>query len=98
MRKGLTLAELLVATTIMLMIASGVATLATAVHSTNDFCRGYTVCGQHARIALSRIERAFAGATSSEPFPGCIVVTEQFGTQTLPTTLVVWYPTTTAAN
>jgi len=98
LRKGLTLAELLIATTIMLLIASGVATLASAVHSTNDFCQGYTICGQHARVALSRIERAVQNATASEFFPGCIIVTEPFGSQTLPTTLVVWYPTTTAAN
>jgi hypothetical protein len=88
----------LIATTIMLLIASGVATLATAVHSTNDFCRGYTTCGQHARVALSHIERAMSGATTSEAFPGCMVVTEQFGTQALPATLVVWFPTTAAAN
>jgi len=98
MRKGLTLAELLIATTIMLLIASGVATLASTVHTTNDYCLGNTTCGQHARVALSRIERAVLNATASESFPGCLIVTEQFGSQTLPTTLVVWYPTIAAAN
>jgi len=97
-RRGLTLAELLVASTIMLMIGTAVATLATAVHSTNDYCRGYTTSGQHARVALSRIERALLNATMSEQFPGCIVVTEQAGSQELPSTLVVWSPSGPAAN
>jgi hypothetical protein len=81
---------LLVATTIMLMIAMAVATLGDSVHSTNDFCNGYTVSAQHARVALSRIERAVQSATANEQFPGCIVVTEQAGSQELPSTLVVW--------
>jgi prepilin-type N-terminal cleavage/methylation domain-containing protein len=97
-RRGLTLAELLVATTIMLMIATAVGTLASAVHSTNDFCRGYTVAAQHARVALSRIERNIQTATANEQFPGCLVLTEQAGPDALPTTLVVWSPTTAAAN
>jgi prepilin-type N-terminal cleavage/methylation domain-containing protein len=97
-RRGLTLAELLVATTIMLMIATAVATLAATVQSTNSFCQGYTVSAQHARVALSRIQRTVESAAANEQFPGCIVVTEQAGGQTLPSTLVVWNPTTTPAN
>jgi hypothetical protein len=97
-RPGLTLAELLVATTIMLMIASAVATLAATVQSTNDFCRGQIVAGQHARVALSRIERAVQHAIANEQFPGCIVIAEQAGAQTLPSTLVVWNPTGNAAD
>jgi prepilin-type N-terminal cleavage/methylation domain-containing protein len=98
-RRGLTLAELLVASTIMLMIATAIGTLTATVHSTNDFCRGYVVSAQHARVALSRIERSLTGAVANEQFPGCIVVTEQAGSQTLPTTLVVWSPPTgVAAN
>lgn len=98
LRRGLTLAELLVATTIMLMIAGAVATLAATVQSTNDFCRGYTTAGQHARVALSRIERALRQAVANEQFPGCIVVAEQAGGQSLPSTLVVWSPTGAAAE
>ena len=97
-RRGLTLAELLVASTIMLLIAAAVATLAATVQSTNDYCKGHTVSAQHARVALSRIERAVQYAVANEQFPGCIVVTEQVGSQELPHTLVVWNPTGTAAN
>jgi prepilin-type N-terminal cleavage/methylation domain-containing protein len=97
-RRGLTLAELLVATTIMLMIATAVATLAATVQSTNSFCQGYTVSAQHARVALSRIERTVQAATANEQFPGLIVVTEQAGSQELPSTLVVWRPAGPPAN
>src|SRR5262245_66319776 len=98
-RRGLTLAELLVAATIMLLIAAAVGTLASAVKSTNDYCHGYTTSAQHARVALSRIERAVTNAYANEQFPGCLIVAEQAGSQTLPHTLVVWYPTAgTVAN
>jgi Tfp pilus assembly protein PilV len=97
-RRGLTLAELLVATTIMLMIATAIATLAATVQSTNTFCQGYTVSAQHARVALSRIERTMESATANEQFPGCIVVTEQAGGQELPSTLVIWNPAGAPAN
>ena len=97
-RAGLTLAELLVASTIMLLIATAVATLAATVQSTNDYCKGHTISAQHARVALSRIERAVQYAVASEQFPGCIVVTEQAGSQELPHTLVIWNPTGTAVD
>jgi len=98
-RAGLTLAELLIASTIMLLIATAVASLAATVQTTNDYCKGHTVAAQHARVALSRIERAVQNAVANEQFPGCLVVTEQAGSQVLPSTLVVWNPTaSTVAN
>src|SRR5437773_6120741 len=92
-RRGMTLAELLIAATIMLMIAAAVGTLASAVKSANDYCKGYTTSAQHARVALSRMERAMMNAYANEQFPGCLVVAEQAGSQTLPNTLVIWNPT-----
>jgi hypothetical protein len=92
LRRGLTLAELLVATTIMLLIATAMAMLAMTVHSANDHCRGQLDCAQHARIALERIERAVETAIANEQFPACLVVTEQAGSEELPQTLVVWSP------
>ena len=98
-RNGLTLAELLVAATIMLLIAGAISTLASTVKSTNDYCQGYTISAQHARVALSRIERAVIGAFANAQFPGCLIISEQAGSQSLPSTLVVWYPTSsTVAN
>src|SRR3954462_7735764 len=88
-RRGLTLAELLVATSIMLMIATAIGTLAATVQTTNSFCQGYTISAQHARVVLNRIERTVQAATASEQFRGFIVVPEQAGAQELPSTLVV---------
>ncbi len=92
------MAELLVATTIMMMIAGAMAMLSMAVHSSNDHCRGQLDCAQHARIVLARIEQAMEAAVASEQFPACLVVTEQAGSQELPHTLVIWSPTGSPAN
>ncbi|HZN35079.1 MAG TPA: hypothetical protein VFB80_14720 [Pirellulaceae bacterium] len=97
-RRALTLAELLVASAIMVLIAAGLATLSATVHSANTYAHGRIVCAQHARVALDRIEHAVENAAVSEQFPACLVVTEQVGSEELPHTLVVWSPTATAAN
>jgi len=97
-RCGLTLAELLIATTIMVLIAGAVATLGMTVHGANNHCQGQAVAAQHARVALERIKFAVDQAVASEQFPVCLVVTEQVGGQQLPDTLVVWSPTGAVAN
>lgn len=96
--RGLMLAELLVATTILLLIALAVGMLASAVHGAHAFCQGYLVAGQHARVALSRIEQTVRKAYANEQFPGCLVVAEPVGNQELPQTLVVWTPSPTPAH
>src|SRR3954454_18891143 len=97
-RRGLTLAELLVAASIMLLIAGATGTLAMTAHSANGFCQGQTACAQHGRVIISRIERAVQSAVANESFPGVLIISEQAGGATLPSTLVVWSPPTTAAN
>jgi len=97
-RRGLSLTELLVASTIMVMIASGMASLAMTVHSVNGFTQGRIVAAQHARVALGRIEYTIDHGVASEQFPVCLVVTEQAGAQELPQSLVVWRPETTAVD
>lgn len=97
-RRGLTLAELLIATTILLLIATAVGLLASAVHGANAYGQGYLVAGQHARVALSRIEQTLRKTYASEQFPGFLVVSEVAGGQQLPQTLVVWAPATAPAN
>lgn len=97
-RRGLTLAELLIAATILLMIATAVSMLASAVNGANAFCQGYLVAGQHARVALSRIEQTLRKTYANEQFPGFLVVSELAGGQELPQTLVVWAPPSTPAN
>jgi hypothetical protein len=94
----LTLAELLIATTILLLIATAVGMLAAAVHGANAYCQGYLFAGQHARVALSRIEQTLRRTYANEQFPGWLVVSEVAGSQELPQTLVVWAPSSAPAN
>ncbi len=97
-RRGLSLTELLVASTIMVLIAGGMGSLAMTAHSANSYSRGRIVAAQHARVALDRIEQAIDRAVASEQFPVCLVVTEQIGSEELPQTLVVWSPETSAVD
>src|SRR4051794_5158388 len=97
-RRGMTLAELLVAASIMLLIAGATRTLAMTAHTANGFCQGQTACAQHGRVIMGRIERAVQTAFANESFPGIFIVSEQSGGSTLPSTLVVWSPPSTAAN
>ena len=79
-RGGLTLTELLIAATIMVMIVGAMSMLAMSVHSANDHCQGQTRAAQHGRVILDLITRSVNGAIASEQFPGCLVVTETAGT------------------
>ena len=97
-RRGLTLTELLVASTIMIMIAGAMSMLAMTVHSSNDHCQGQTIAAQHGRVVLQHIARAVAGATANEHFPGAIVVEERIGSLRLPQTLVIWLPESAPAG
>ena len=97
-RRGLTLTELLIAGTIMTMLAAGMGTLVMTVHAANEFCRGQAVAAQHARVALDRIQRSVRTAEASEHFPGCLVVSQPAGGWEFPDTLVVWKPEGNAAD
>jgi hypothetical protein len=97
-RRGLTLTELLIAGTIMTLLAAGMGTLVMTVHATNDFCRGQAVAAQHARVTLDRIQRAVRTAVASEQFPACVVVPQTVGGYEFPDTLVVWCPSGAAAD
>jgi hypothetical protein len=94
----LTLAELLIATTIMVMIGGAMALLAATVHSTNDHCSQQLTSAQHARIVLDRVERAMEKAIGNEQFPACLVISEQIGEQEFPQTVAIWSPIGPAAN
>ncbi len=97
-RRGLTLTELLIAGTIMAMLAAGMGSLVMTVHATNEFCRGQAVAAQHARVTLDRIDRSVRTAQASREFPGCLVVTESISGFDFPDTLVVWSPSGAAAD
>lgn len=97
-RRGLSLTELLVASTIMVLIAGGMGSLAMTAHSANSYSHGRIVAAQHARVALDRIEQTIDKAVASEQFPVCLIVTEQVGSEELPQTLVVWSPANSAVD
>jgi prepilin-type N-terminal cleavage/methylation domain-containing protein len=94
-RRGMTLTELLVASTIMVMIAGAMSMLSMTVHSANDHCEGQATAAQHGRVILERVNRSIAGATANEAFPGTIVVDEVIGAYKYPQTLAVWLPEST---
>lgn len=97
-RRGLSLTELLVASTVLTLIAGSMGTLALTVQTASDHCQSQNTAAQHARVAGSRIQAAVAGATASEAFPGCAVFSESVGSYTFPDTLVVWRPATVAVD
>jgi hypothetical protein len=97
-RRGLSLTELLVASTIMVLIVGAMSMLAMTVHSANDYCRGQSLAAQHGRVAQDRIARAVSTATANEQFPGCLVIATTVGSWEFPDTLAVWLPETTASD
>ena len=97
-RRGLSLTELLVASTIMTMIAGGMGTLAMTMQTANNHCQSQNMAAQHARMVDARIQDAVRKATASESFPGCVAFSETVGSYTYPDTLVIWRPTAAAVD
>jgi prepilin-type N-terminal cleavage/methylation domain-containing protein len=97
-RRAFTLVELMCAIVIMLMVVGALGGLTRTVQQGFEYCDGYGITTQCARVILDRITQNVSQATTSAQFPGCIVVTTQVNTFTYPDTLVVWRPTGTPAN
>jgi type II secretory pathway pseudopilin PulG len=91
-RWGLTLLELLIALSVMVMIVGTLGGLARAVQSGAEYSEAHAVATQHARVALERITRNVEEAFANERFPGILVIAEQVGPWRFPDTLVVWHP------
>lgn len=98
MRRGLSLAELMISIAIMAMLSGVLATMALGVQSANEYTRGQSTAAQHARVVLQRIDRTLQNATFSESFPGFAVVSWTEGSESFPDTLVVWKPSGTAVD
>jgi len=92
-RRGLSFLELLIAVSIMVMLAGTLAALGQAVQQGFEYCEGYGEATQHARVVLDRIQRTVNEATANEQFPGFLVVGDQVGVWDYPEVLVVWHPT-----
>jgi hypothetical protein len=97
-RYGMTLAELLVAGTVLVMIGGAMSTLSYAVYSSYEVCSDQSTAAQHARVSIDRIERAVSEATASESFPGCLIVSFSADNYVFPDSLAVWRPSGTAAD
>ncbi|WP_425617872.1 hypothetical protein NA78x_001562 [Anatilimnocola sp. NA78] len=95
-RRGLSLPELLASMTILILITGSLGAVASAVRSSNAYCSGQTQAAQHARVAITRIERNLTTCTANEQFPGCRVFSTTVSGSAFPDTLVVWKPTGTA--
>jgi len=91
-RLGLTLLELLIALSIMVMVVGALGGLARAVQSGSAYSEGRGAATQHARVALERITRTVDEAVANEQFPGILVLAEQEGSWRFPDTLAVWHP------
>ncbi len=91
-RSGLTLIELLIAMSIMAMVAGSLGALAHSVQLSYEYTEGYGKATQHARVILDRIERHVEQATANDQFPGFLVVPSVEGSYEYPETLVIWRP------
>lgn len=96
--RGLTLIELLIATSVLALVVGTLSALSIGVEQGYEYAEGYGTATQHARIALERIMRSAEGATTSEQFPGLIVVADYDSGSRFPETLVVWHPAGAAAD
>jgi hypothetical protein len=89
-RRGITLVELLVATTLLTLIAVGLASFARTVEIGADYGHGRSTAAQHARVVVERIERKVNQARATESNPGIAILAESFGGALFADTLVVW--------
>jgi hypothetical protein len=97
-RRAVTLLELLLALSVMVMVAGALAAITRAVQMGFEYSRGYGTATQHARVAMQRICRTVNEATASASFPGFKVVAEQEGACRFPDALAVWFPEGAASD
>jgi prepilin-type N-terminal cleavage/methylation domain-containing protein len=91
-RRGVSLVEMMVASTVVSLIVLAMATMASGVRTTQRTSRDLGIAVQHARAILERIRQKTIQATANLQFHGLVVFSQQVGSNTFPDTLVVWYP------
>jgi hypothetical protein len=95
----MTLVELLIASSMLLLLAGVIGGLASAVQTSSSYSQGHADAAQHARVALERITREVGQATAVGDYPGFAVIYEDIGGSRYPDTLLVWRPASgTPAN
>jgi len=92
LRGAMTLLELLIAMSIMVMVVGTLGALARGVQQGFRYTEGHGAMTQHARVALDRITRTVREATANERFPGVLVVVDTVQDWRFPDTLAVWHP------
>ncbi|PQO25983.1 hypothetical protein C5Y96_21265 [Blastopirellula marina] len=91
-KRGLSLAELLVASAVMGIICLSFGTLAMSVQMANEYSQEKNLVGQHARVILQRIERTMQGAHATESFPGILPITYYYTSYDFPQAVAIWDP------
>ena len=95
---GLTLLEVLIALSVMVLVIGALMGLSRAVAIGSAYTDAVSLTTQHARVVLDRICRSVREATANAQFPGFLVVADQIGPWRFPDTLVVWRPETSPAD
>lgn len=89
-RRGFTLAEVLIASAVMVLIVGAMAVMATGVEQTAKYQFALEEAHQHGRVALERIGNAFNSAAATSTDPPAAVLADTSGAYTFPAALVVW--------
>jgi type II secretory pathway pseudopilin PulG len=97
-RAALTLVEMLLAVSILGIMAVALGTLAATIQAGNAHVTTQGEAAQHARVALTRIERTVNSSHASADFPGFHVFSETVDGWDFPNTLVIWNPDGPAAD
>lgn len=95
---GVTVVELLIATTVVAILVGAMAVMATGLRSQQQVSQEYASTSMHGRAVLGRIQRAIGAAYANTDFPGFVVFSEAVGAYTYPDCLVVWRPAARPAN
>ncbi|MBN2296432.1 MAG: prepilin-type N-terminal cleavage/methylation domain-containing protein [Pirellulales bacterium] len=96
--RGMTLVELLLASSIMLLAVAAITSLSNATQSGATYTNGHTEIVEQARMISARIKRTVEGATSSDKFPGFIIIDFNIDGHRFPDSLIVWHPEGGAVN
>ena len=97
-RVAFSLLELVVAISIMVIVMGSLGAMAKAVNEGALYGETYGTATQHARVAMERIGATVRGATTSDEFPGLIVIEETVSGWGFPDMLVVWHPDSTPVD
>jgi pilin/secretion family protein with methylation motif len=97
-RGGLTLVELMIASSIMTIMCGAMAALAMALQQSSEYNYGHSTALQHARVTLERINRIVSTAYTAPGHPGVAVYVDTVGTYRYPDTLIVWQPSGMPTN